>query len=70
MFHHTSVFDVVVNPEMPRNRSKSVPKGNGPVPHHDEFRSGEPTMAELYRMLKQEIDRMDKNFKRMVSCFD
>ena len=38
---------------MPRKKSKTVPEGNHPVPHHDEFGCGKPTMADLYRMLKR-----------------
>ena len=53
---------------MSRNESKAVPESNGPAPH-DDYGYGEPTMAELYRMLKERSDRMDKNFDRMTSHF-
>ena len=43
-------LDVEVNPKMPWVESKAIPEGDGPFAQHDEFRSGEPTMAELYRM--------------------
>ena len=33
---------------MPRKQGKAVPEGKGPVPHHDEFEPGEPTLADLY----------------------
>ena len=47
---------------MPRIKSKAVPEGNGPVPHHDEFGFDEPTMADLYRMIKERFDRSDEKF--------
>ena len=55
---------------MPRKKSKAVPEGNGPVPQHDEIGCGEPTMAGLYRMIQNNLDRMDKNFDRMSSYLD
>ena len=55
---------------MPRKKSKAVSEGNGSVPHHDEFGCSEPTMEDLYRMLKTNFDRMDRNFDRMPSYFD
>ena len=58
--------DVEVNPEMPRNRSKAVPEGKSPFPHHDEFGSGEPTMTELYRMLEERFDRSDKQLHELI----
>ena len=47
---------------MPRNRSKAVPEGSGPVPHHDEYGSDHSTMADLYRMVKERFDRSYKQF--------
>ena len=41
---------------MPQKQSKAVPEGSGPVPHHDEFGSGEHTM-EVYLMLEENFDR-------------
>ena len=32
---------------MPRKQDKAVPKGNGPIPHQDEFGADEPTLAGL-----------------------
>ena len=61
VFYHTSVPDVEINPEMPRNRRNAVPESNDLFSHHDEFGSEEPTMAELYRMLEERFDGMDKN---------
>ena len=50
---------------MPRKRSKAVPEGSGPVPHHDEFGSDQPTMADLYRMIEERFDKSDRNLDKM-----
>ena len=50
---------------MPRKWSKAVPEGNDLAPHHDEFGSREPTLADTYRMFEEWFDRMDKNLDRM-----
>ena len=67
LFYHTSDLDVEVNHNMSRNRSKAVPEGNGPVPHHYEFGSGDATMADLYRILEENFDRQ---LNRIKSHFD
>ena len=34
---------------MPRKERKAVPESNdGPVPYKEEFRSGQPTLADVY----------------------
>ena len=38
---------------MLQKQDKTVPEGNGPVPHHDELGSREPTMADLYEMFEE-----------------
>ena len=54
---------------MPRKQNKAVPEGSGPVRHHDEFGSyGEPTMADLHRMLEENFDRQQVD--GMMSHFD
>ena len=42
--------------------SKAVSEGNGPLPHHDEFESTQPTMADLYQVTIERFDRSDKEF--------
>ena len=76
IFHNTSqrfltvpVGRVFYCTSVPQTESKAVPKSNNLVPH-DDYRPGKPTMAELYRMLKKEFDKMDKNVDRMTSLFD
>ena len=59
---------------MPRKESEAVPEGNGPVPQQEEFGSGEPTLADVYRLFEERFDkqqtRMDSFFDGMDSCFD
>ena len=55
---------------MPRKWSKSVPEGNGPVLHHDEFESREPTMVGLYRMIEELSDKSDSNLEKRKSRFE
>ena len=51
---------------MPRNWSKAVPEGNGPVPQQEEFGSDQPTLADVYRPFV----RFDRQLKVMKSHFD
>ena len=59
---------------MPRKESEAVTEGNGPVPQQEEFGSGEPTLADVYRLFEERFDRqqnrMDSFFDGMDSCFD
>ena len=50
---------------MPREQSEAVPEGNGPVPQQKEFRSGQPTLADVYR---ESLDR--QQLKLMKSRFE
>ena len=71
LFDQTSgvCFDVEVSPKMPRTRSKAVSECKGLV-LHDKSGSGESTMTEIHRVLKQGFDiRMDKYFDRMNNRF-
>ena len=45
---------------MPRKASEAVPEGDGPVPQKEELESGQPTMEDVYRMMKEAFDRWDK----------
>ena len=59
--------------------------GNGPVPQQEKFGSGEPTLADVYRLFEERLNRqqklmdsrfdkqqkiMDSFFDAMDSCFD
>ena len=57
-------------PNMPRNWSKAVPEGNGPTPQQEEFESGQPTLADMYRVMKERFDQSDKYWDSMKSHFD
>ena len=45
---------------MLRKASKAVAEGNDPVPQKEELGSGQPTMEDVYRMMKEAFDRWDK----------
>ena len=49
---------------MPRKESEAVPEGNSPVPQQEEFGSGEPTVADVYRLFKEGLRKMDSYFDR------
>ena len=55
---------------MPRNWSKAALEGNGPVPQQEEFGYGQPTLADVYRMIKERFDQSDRYLGRMKSHFD
>ena len=51
---------------MPRNWSKTVPEGNGPVPQ-PEFGPDQPTLADIHRLFEE---RLDRQLNRMKNHFD
>ena len=53
-------------PNMPRNWSEAVPEGNGPVPQLKEFESGQPTLADVYRMLEKIFNRSDRKMDELA----
>ena len=44
---------------MPRKDCEAVPEGNCSLPQQEEFVSGEPTLADIYRLCEERFDRMD-----------
>ena len=44
---------------MPRKDCEAVPEGNCPIPQQEEVGSGEPTLADIYRLCEERFDRMD-----------
>ena len=42
---------------MPRKQGRAVPKGNGPVPQHDEFGPDQPTLEDIHRLFEERLDR-------------
>ena len=51
---------------MPRKESEAVPEGDGPVPQQKEFVSGQPTLVDVYRMVKKVFDRWDRKLDEMA----
>ena len=42
---------------MQQNQGKAVPEGDGPVPRHDKFGPDQPTLADIYRLFEERLDR-------------
>ena len=69
-------LDVEIYPNMPRNWSKAVHKGNGPVPQQEEFGSDQFTLAEVCqadvpsdtKIHKRIEDAVAVQAKHMDSC--
>ena len=40
---------------MLQKESEAVSEGNGPVPQHDEFGSGQPTLVDALRKIKEAL---------------
>ena len=49
---------------------QDYPRGQRPVPHHDELGSREPAMADLCRMIKGRFNELYRNLENMESHFD
>ena len=45
---------------MLRKASEAVPEGNDPVPQKEQLGSGQSTMEDVYRMMKEAFGRWDK----------
>ena len=52
-------------PNTPRKESKAVPEGNSPVPQQEEFGSGQPTLADVYRMIEELSDKLDRRLENL-----
>ena len=44
---------------MPRKESEAFHEDNSPVPQQEEFGSGEPTLADVYRLFEEGLKKMD-----------
>ena len=55
---------------MLRKASEAVPESNGPVPPKKELRSGQPTLADIYRLCVERFDRIDSYSDRWNKKFD
>ena len=52
---------------MPRKESETVPEGNGPVPQQEEIGSGEPKLADVYRLFEERFDRQHTVLPEMAA---
>ena len=51
---------------MLRKESEAVPEGNGPVPPlQDEFGSGQPTLVDALRMIKEAFEVCHRRFDKI-----
>ena len=55
---------------MLRKASEAVPEGNDPVPQKEELGSGQPKMEDVYRMMKEALDRWDKKLNEISDKMD
>ena len=50
---------------MLRKESEAVLESNGPVPQQGKFGSGEPALADVYRMFKERFNRWDRTLEKL-----
>ena len=50
---------------MLRKESEAVSEGNGPVHQQEEFGSGQPTLEEVYQMIKKALEVCNRSFNKM-----
>ena len=55
---------------MPRKESEVVLEGDGPVHQREEFGSGQPTLEDVYQMMKEALDRWDKKLNEILERMD
>ena len=55
---------------MLRKESEIVPEGNGPVPQQDEFGSGQPTLVDALRKIKEALEVCHRKFDKMEEYVD
>ena len=51
---------------MPRNWSKAVPEGNGPVPQQEKVGPDQPTLADRYRMIEEIFNKSDRELDKLA----
>ena len=51
---------------MPRKDCDAVPEGNCPISQQEEFGSGEPTLADIYRLSVEGFDRLDDRWNKKL----
>ena len=55
---------------MPRKESEAVSEGNEPVPQQKKFGSGQPTLADVYRMMDELFDIWDRESEELFDRWD
>ena len=50
---------------MLRKASETVPEGNDSILQQEEFGSGQPTMEDVYRMMKKAFDQWDRKLEQI-----
>ena len=50
---------------MPWKGSEAVPQGNGPVLQQEEFGSNQPTLADIYRMVKEPFNQSNRKLNEL-----
>ena len=51
---------------MPRTESEAVPEGNGSFPQQEEIGSDQPTLADVYRMVKELFDKSEWRLEKLT----
>ena len=55
---------------MLRKKSEAVSEGNGPVPQQNEFGSGQPTLVDAFRKMKEAPEVCHRRFGKMEEYVD
>ena len=50
---------------MPWNWSKAVPESSGSVPKQEAFESTQPTLVNVYRLFREQLEIMDELVEEM-----
>ena len=66
MFYHTSVLDVEVTLRCRGRRARLSLEGNSPVPQQEEYGSGQPTLDDVCRIIKEVFRRLDRKLDVMA----
>ena len=51
---------------MLRKESEAAPEENSPVPQQEEFGSGQPTLEDVYRMIKEVYEEWDAKMDELA----
>ena len=51
---------------MLRKASEAISEGNGPIPRQEEFGSGQPTLADAFREMKEKLEEFHDDMTGLV----